>query len=164
MMKTIIAAKSKNNVIGKEGKIPWYLPEDLQFFKLMTMGHYIVMGRKTYEDLSEELEGRKVIVLTRNCDYKNPACIIKNSLKSAFNYAKTKGEKELFIAGGKSIYRASISKADKMYLTEIPDEHQGDTYFPDIDPHKWKKKKLVQFWRKEEEISTFSIFRYTSKK
>lgn len=141
MEKIIIAAKSENNVIGKDGDIPWYFPEDLKHFKEETMDSPVVMGRGTYESLPEDhkpLPGRTNIVLTTsNTDY-DESVEIANSLEEAWNIASKHGD-EVYIIGGASIYKQTLETADRIILTEIHEKYEGDTYFPEIDKDKWKE-------------------------
>ena len=141
MKKVIIAAVAENMVIGQDGDIPWHFPEDLKHFKEVTMGSPVVMGRGTYESLPEDfkpLPGRTNIVLTSsNPDYKE-SVKIANSLDEAWQIASEKGEK-VYIICGASVYEQTLDSADKMILTEIHEEYEGDTYFPEFDEEKWKE-------------------------
>ena len=162
MLKTIIVAKSQNNTIGKNGTMPWHLPADLHFFKNKTMGHFVLMGRITYEHLKVEIKGRKIIVLTHNKDYQYSNCIISNNLLEGFRVAESNGENELFIAGGESIYKQTIDMADKMYITEIYEYFNGDTFFPKINRNKWNIKKIKEY-KQDNHPYSFSIFEYNRK-
>ncbi len=140
MNKIIIAALSENNVIGKNGDIPWHYPEDLKHFKKTTMGNPVIMGRKTFESLPEDfrpLPGRENIVLTRSgVDNKNVTQA--NSLEEAWKKASEESDKT-FVIGGESIYRQALPEADEMVLTRIHEEYDGDTVFPDWDEDSWKE-------------------------
>ena len=141
MKKVIIAAVAENMVIGQDGDIPWHFPEDLKHFKQVTMGSPVVMGRGTYESLPEDfkpLPGRTNIVLTRsNPDYEE-SVKLANSLDEAWQIASEKGEK-VYIIGGASVYEQTLDSADKMILTEIHEEYEGDTYFPKFSKEEWKE-------------------------
>src|SRR6185437_4993177 len=127
MKLSIIVAASKNLVIGKNNSLPWHLPADLKYFKKVTMGHCIIMGRKTYESLSKPLPGRPNIVITRDSNYgNNNGIIICTSLQEAYDQAKLKGESEAFIIGGAQIINEAIKTVDKIYLTEIDAIIEGD--------------------------------------
>ena len=139
MIKTIIAAKSSNHVIGNNNQLPWHMPADLQHFRRLTLGHHVIMGRRTYESLPRPLVGRKLIVLSRNSAYHAQGCHTAPDLKAAFRIAEQAGETEVFIAGGSAIYQAAIAWVDKMYLTEIKTEIIGDTFFPAINMHEWRE-------------------------
>jgi len=137
---TIIAAVAKNNVIGKEGDIPWHIPEDLKHFREETDGFPVIMGRKTYESLpSGPLKGRENIVITRRKDYKpDKEVVVKHSLKEAIEYCEKKNYVKAFIGGGESVYRQSLPFADKLDITRIHKDYEGDAHFPEIDPDKWQ--------------------------
>lgn len=140
MEKIIIAAVAENDVIGKEGEIPWHIPEDLQHFKEKTTGHTVIMGRKTFQSLPDgfkPLPDRENIVLTQS-DFspENESVKLANSLDQAWEEAENE---KTFIIGGAGIYRQTMDKADKMILTEINDEYEGDTYFPEFSEENWKE-------------------------
>ena len=133
----IIAALAKNNVIGKDGKIPWHIKEDFQHFKKKTMNFPVIMGRKTFESLPiKPLPGRINIVLTRSADFTYPCVVVKNSMNEALNYCKDK--EKIFIIGGAEIYRQGMEFADTLELTIIEKEYGGDTYFPEINWTEWE--------------------------
>jgi dihydrofolate reductase len=138
MIISIIAAVAKNNTIGFKNKLPWKLPNDLQHFKKITMGHYVVMGQRTYESLGRPLVGRKNIILSFNKDYKAEGCITANSLEEALKTASFDGEGEVFVIGGASVYKQAIGISDKLYITKINRKFKGDTSFPEINRKEWK--------------------------
>ena len=131
MLISLIAAMSSNGVIGDKGTIPWKIPGEQKMFKEITLGHAVIMGRKTFESLGRPLPGRTNIVITRQDDYRAPGCTIAHDLASALKVCPP-GESEAFICGGGQLYHESFPKADLIYLTVIPREIQGDTYFPEI--------------------------------
>ena len=137
-MLSIIVAKAKNNVIGKDNKLIWHLPEDLKRFKKITTGHTIIMGRKTFESLGRVLPNRKHIVLCNdaqlNIDDKNVEII--NSVDKLEKYENS--ENENFVIGGASIYKLLLPKTNKLYITRINQEFEGDVYFPEINESEWK--------------------------
>jgi len=140
MEKIIIVAVSENNVIGKDGDIPWHIPEDLKHFKEKTTGNAVIMGRKTFESLPEDykpLPERKNIVLTRS-GLKNEYEQVEEveSLEEAYRQAGEFSEKA-FIIGGASIYEQTLDQCDKLVLTRIHEEYEGDTFFPEINKEKW---------------------------
>jgi len=153
----IIAAVSKNNVIGKDNKIPWYIKEDFLHFKELTTGFPIVMGKNTYLSLPKRpLPNRTNIVLTfKEDDFIDEKIIIKNSLEDAINFGHSINEK-IYIIGGASIYKQSIEIATKLEITRIDQEYQGDTFFPEIDLDVWK---II----KEEKHSSYSFLTYIRK-
>ncbi|WP_303722520.1 dihydrofolate reductase [Malonomonas rubra] len=125
----LIAAMAQNRVIGRDGKLPWQLPGDLQRFKYVTMGQTLLMGRKTYQSIGRPLPGRKTIILSRNPAFSAPACLIVNSLAAGLAAAQTE---RLFICGGEAIYNQALPLAEKIYLTELLHEVAGDTFFPEL--------------------------------
>ncbi|MDP4009742.1 MAG: dihydrofolate reductase [Candidatus Shapirobacteria bacterium] len=136
-MISLIAAVSKNNVIGFNNKIPWNIVEDRIHFKKQTTGHFVVMGRKTFETLKNDLPDRKIIVLTRNKNYKATNAAVCHSWNEIMNLIDTNSE-EIFVAGGGEIYSQAINFADKIYITKIDATFEGDTFFPDINNKNWK--------------------------
>ena len=128
---SIIVAMAKNRVIGKDNDMPWHLPADLQHFRKVTTGKPIIMGRKTYESIGRPLPKRHNIIISRNCDYKVEGCDVVGSLDEAVKIA---GDvEELFIIGGGFLYDETIDQADKLYLTFIDLEVEGDTFFPEYE-------------------------------
>lgn len=137
-MLTIIAAVAKNNAIGKDNKLLWHLPEDLKRFKEITMGHTIIMGRKTFQSLPKILPDRHHIVITRNKTFKveDDRVTVINSIEELL--ALLKKDEEYFVIGGEEIYRQLLPYAEKMYITAVDDEFDGDVFFPDINHKVWK--------------------------
>lgn len=127
MMLSIIVAMTKERVIGYQNKIPWHLSEDLKHFKKITMGHPIIMGRKTFESIGQPLPGRENIVITRNKNYNVAGITIVHDLVEAYKTG------ECFVIGGAEIYKAALPQAGKLYLTLIHDKIKGDTFFPPVD-------------------------------
>lgn len=131
MLISLIVAMASNRVIGNRGEIPWKIPGEQKLFKEITMGHTMVMGRKTYEAIGRALPGRTNIVVTRQTDYQAPDCNVVQDLKSALESCLP-DEDEVFIIGGGQIYEETIAMADRIYLTVLPREVAGDTYFPEF--------------------------------
>ena len=127
---SMIAAVSENNVIGKDGQLPWHIPEDLQRFKKLTTGHTLVMGRKTYDAIGRPLPDRRTIVLSKDKDLKIEGSTVAHSVEEVLEL--TKEEKEVFIAGGAEIYEQFMPYVSKIYLTIVHSDFEGDTYFPMI--------------------------------
>jgi dihydrofolate reductase len=136
---SFIVAMDKNGVIGKDNKLPWHLPADLKFFKNTTMGHGIVMGRKTYESIGKPLPGRENIILTRDYSYKADGCTVFHSVEDILHYAEDKNV-ETFITGGEEVFKLFIPSVDKLYVTKIDHEFEGDTFFPSLN---WDDFTLV---------------------
>lgn len=152
----LIAAVAQNGVIGNRGKIPWEIKDDLKHFRELTMGHPCIMGSKTYESLPKKpLPGRENIVLSHDPDYKAPQAVVKNSLEEALKYCE--GKKKIFICGGASVYKAGIDIADRLEITRVHKEYEGDVYFPEFDENEWK---LI----KREDKGEFSFLTYVRKK
>ncbi|KKB38525.1 dihydrofolate reductase [Bacillus thermotolerans] len=129
-MISFIWAMDKNGAIGKDNALPWRLPEDLKFFKETTMGHPIVMGRKTYESIGKPLPGRENIVVTRNPAYEADGCTVVHSYEELLERAKE--VEELFVTGGGDVFKQMMPYADKLYVTYIDDVFEADTYFPEV--------------------------------
>ena len=125
---SLVVAKSKNNVIGKDNKLPWHLPADLQHFKNITINKSIIMGRKTFESIGKPLPNRRNIIISRNRHFIASGCEIFSSIDNALNAAKK--ESEIMIIGGENIFAQTIDRADRIYLTVIDAEFDGDTFFP----------------------------------
>lgn len=134
---SIIVAVSQNNVIGINNKLPWHLPADMKYFKNITTGHPVIMGRTTFESLGKALPHRKNIVITRQENYEAPECTVVNNLKSAFEVAEKENNAECFVIGGADIIRQAIVWADKIYLTRISHEFDGDTFLPPLNEDDW---------------------------
>jgi dihydrofolate reductase len=134
---SLIVAMAKNRVIGVNNTLPWHLPADLKHFKSLTMGHHIVMGRKTYESIGKPLPGRTSVVVTRNAGYSVPGVIVVHSLKQAL--ASCGNDEEIFVIGGAELYRQAIKFADRIYLTEIDADISGDAHFTEFDSRFWQE-------------------------
>lgn len=128
-MISMVVAMSRNRVIGKAGKMPWNIPEDLQYFKALTTGHTVIMGRKTFESIGRPLPNRLNVVLTQDENYEAKGCHIVHSIEEIMEKYYNE-EEELFIIGGSTLYSAFMSYATKIYMTLIEAEVNGDTYFP----------------------------------
>lgn len=130
-----IAAMASNRVIGKDNRLPWHLPADLRRFKSLTMGHWLVMGRKTHESIGRPLPGRTTVVVTRQEGYSPAGVRVARSLEEALALAQA--EDEIFIAGGGEIFRQALPITDRLYLTILEEPFAGDAYFPELDPTEW---------------------------
>ena len=148
---SIIVAMSKNRVIGKDNKMPWHLSNDLKNFKKITVGKTIVMGRLTYDSIGKPLPERKNIILSRNLIDSN--VFIFDNFEEVLNF--TKDEDEVFIIGGQDIYSQTIDKVNKLYLTTIDANIEGDKYFPEIDISKWKKIRSEKFSKDQNNTHDF---------
>lgn len=132
---SIIVATAKNRVIGVNNTLPWHLPEDLKRFRALTTGHHIIMGRKTYDSLGRLLPGRTTVIVTRNQAYKVEGAIVVHSLEDAI--AACGDDQEVFLIGGAELYQDGLKLANKLYLTEIDAEYEGDAFFPEFDLSEW---------------------------
>ncbi len=139
MKTSIIAAFSENRVIGLNNRLPWHIQEDLKWFKKTTMGHTVIMGRKTFESLQKPLPGRKNIVLSTQKNYKASGALVCRSIDEAIKISKAGDEKEIFIIGGGQIFNKTLPRADRIYITLIHKEFAGDTFFPVIREGMFKK-------------------------
>ncbi|MDF1510373.1 dihydrofolate reductase [Robertmurraya sp. DFI.2.37] len=137
-MISFIVAMDDNRVIGKNNQLPWHLPEDLKFFKRTTMGHPIIMGRKTFISIGRPLPGRENIILTRNVDFQSEGCTIFHNVETLLSFCQQKPEQEFFVIGGAEIFKELLPKADRLYITEIHASFEGDTYFPKIAMDEWQ--------------------------
>ncbi len=137
----LIVAITENGVIGKDNDMPWKISSDLQYFKKITMGRPIIMGRKTYQSIGRPLPGRVNIVVTRDTNFAEEGVITAHSLDMALEVGKSlaeaKGLKEVMVIGGAQIYALCLPEADRLYLTRIHARIEGDTYFPDLDEKEW---------------------------
>ena len=140
---SIIVAMAKNRVIGANNALPWHLSSDLKRFKALTMGHHIIMGRKTFESIGRVLPGRTSIVVTRNESYRPEGVIIVHCLTDAFELSA--GDNEVFVIGGEQIYREALPVADRIYLTDIDKEFAGDSYFPALEHGAWRSTAQEAF-------------------
>ena len=162
-MLSIIAAISDNNVIGKDNKLLWHLPEDLKRFKELTTGHTIIMGRKTFESLGKVLPDRKHIIITRDTNYKvdDENGEIRNERNELEKYIND--DKEYFVIGGAIIYSQLISKTSKMYITRIHKVYEGDAYFPKINEEDWKVVETRQGIKDEKNPYDYEFITYVRK-
>lgn len=141
MSLSIIVAMAQNRTIGVNNTLPWRCPEDLKHFKTLTMGHHMIMGRKTFDSIGKPLPGRTTVVVTRNNDLEIEGCVIAHSLQEAINNCV--GDDEIFIVGGAELYRQAISLTDTLYITEIQQDVEGDAHFPSFDKSAWRETSRV---------------------
>ncbi len=134
---SIIAAVARNRVIGQGNRLPWHLPEDLQHFRRLTMGHAILMGRRTYESIGRPLPGRTTVILSRDPHYRVEGCLTATSLEQALGLCT--GDPEVFCVGGAELYAQALPLAGRVYLTEIQREYAGDAFFPELSPQAWEE-------------------------
>ncbi|MEM9859797.1 MAG: dihydrofolate reductase [Bacteroidota bacterium] len=164
---SMIAAVAENGVIGKDNDLVWSLPDDMKFFMRTTSGHPVIMGRKNYESIPEKyrpLPKRKNIIITRQSDYKAEGAYVVNSLKEAISSALEGNSEEVFIIGGGQIYEMGLDIADTMYITEIHETFEGDTYFPDYDQSRWEETERTPHDTDERHQYAFDFVTYKKKK
>ena len=135
---SVIAAMARNRVIGVRNTLPWRLPEDLKHFKALTLGHHIVMGRKTYESIGRPLPGRTTVIVTRDPAYRVEGCLTAGSIDAAV--AACGRDPEIFFVGGAELYAQVLPRADRLYLTEIRADYEGDAWFPEFDRGQWREE------------------------
>lgn len=155
MIKSIIVAKGKNNVIGKDNQLLWRLSADLKRFKAITMGHTIIMGRKTFESIGKALPGRKTIIITRNKDFQIDGCLSVSSIAEA--YEKCKADTEVFVIGGAEIYKQTILDISKLYITEVDIDIDGDAFFPIVTHSEWNELSRESFTIDEKNEHDYSF-------
>ena len=155
---TLIAAASENNIIGKDNKLIWRLSDDLKHFKELTKGHFVIMGRKTFESMPKALPNRTNVIITRKTDYKAENAIVVNSLEKALKVAEN--DNQPFIIGGGEIYKLSMEIADRIELTRVHTSIEGDTAFPEINLEKWQEVKNEKRLKDEKNEYDFSFLRY----
>lgn len=135
---SLIAALARNRSIGIDNRLPWHLPEDLKRFKALTMGHPMVIGRRTYDSVGRALPGRTTIVVTRQPGWTAPGVLVARTLDEALDQAVELDGEEVFVGGGQEIFRLALDRAGRMYLTLIDRDFPGDTFFPEFDVSRWR--------------------------
>ena len=152
MSLSLIVAIAKNRVIGHQNKMPWHLPAELQYFKRITMGHPIIMGRKTFQSIGRPLPGRQNIVVSRNTGFTATGVEIVHSIDEAI--ALTAGE-DAFVIGGATLYIEALPRANKLYMTEVDAMPEGDTFFPLLNAHEWRETSRER--REKDEKNIFAV-------
>ncbi len=140
---SLIVAMARNRVIGANGAIPWHLPRELKLFKDLTMGHHLIMGRKTYESIGRLLPGRTTVIVTRQPGYRVAGAIVAHSLGEAISAGA--GDDEIFVIGGEEIFRAALPLASRLHVTAVDAEIPGDTYMPEFDESRWREASSQSF-------------------
>lgn len=144
MRRSLIVAAASNGVIGLDNRLPWRLPADLARFKRLTMGHHLVMGRRTYESIGRPLPGRITVVLSRSAVFDVPGVVVARSLDEAFAAAAARGDEEPFVCGGADVYAQALAACDRVYLTVVERDYTGDAVFPGLDPARWALREREQ--------------------
>ena len=155
MIRSLVVAMDRNRVIGRDNALPWRLPADMAYFKRVTMGHPVIMGRRTWESIGKPLPGRHNIVVTRNCGYDAPGCTVVGSLEEAWKAAGDADE--ACVIGGTSLFEESLPIADRIHLTEVDAEVEGDTWFPPFDRSQWNEREVARQAADERHAYPFRI-------
>jgi dihydrofolate reductase len=154
---SILVAMDERRGIGRDNHLPWRLSSDLRRFRELTMGHHIIVGRKTFESIGKPLAGRVTIVVTRNEDFRPEGCLVARSVGEAIETARERGESEVFICGGAAIYRDSLRVSDRIYLTLVHAQVGADTFFPDFDGREWLETESESHERDEKNQYPFTF-------
>lgn len=141
MRRSLIVARARNGAIGLANAMPWHLPADLAHFKRTTLGHPVIMGRRTWESIGRALPGRKNIVVSRTPGFRAEGAQVVGSLEEAWRASE--GAEEAFVIGGAHLYAEALPEADRIYLTDVMAEVEGDTFFPRLDPRDWRETLLA---------------------
>lgn len=155
---SLIAAMSENRVIGRDGQLPWHMPADLAHFKRLTMGHHVIMGRRTFESMGKALPGRTNIVITRQQGWRADGVMVAHTLDEAVEASRQ--EDEVFVLGGAEIFRLAMPRARRIYLTLIHARIEGDTFFPEIDERLWKLVSDERHEADQRNAHAYSFQRY----
>lgn len=142
MIRSLVVARARNGVIGRDNRLPWRLPADLAYFKKVTLGRPVIMGRRTWESIGQPLPGRRNIVVTRNRDYEAPGATVVGSLQEAWRAAGD--AEEACVIGGTSLFAEALETADRIHLTEVDAEVPGDTWFPEFDRSAWVEREVAR--------------------
>lgn len=158
MIVSMVAAMAENGVIGKSGRLPWHLPDEIKHFKRLTVDHTVIMGRKTYEEVGRPLPNRRNVVISRNPEFRSSGVTVVPNLDEALALGAT--EDEVFVIGGGEIYRLAMPRADRLYLTTVHAPFEGDTTFPPLDAN-WALEDEVHHPADEKHLVAFTIRTYT---
>jgi dihydrofolate reductase len=159
-MLSIIVAIAKNNAIGKDNRLLWHIPEDLKYFRQVTSGHAVIMGRKTFESIGKPLPNRRNIVVSRTLPPQDGITVVPSVAEALQHVAN---ETEAFVIGGGAIYHETLPLAQKLYVTRVHENFPADTFFPDIDPAEWQEIVRTDFERGAQFPHAFSFLVYTRK-
>ena len=160
MIISLIAAMDERNGIGRDGGMPWHLSDDLKNFRRLTMGHHLIMGRKTFESIGMHLSGRRSIVLSRDTDYAAEGVILANSIEAALEIAREAGEEEVFVIGGAQIFALALPIAERFYLTRVHAEVEADTQFPEFDENDWFELERQDFEQSPKNDHPYTILSF----
>ncbi len=155
---SLIVAMSENRVIGRDNAIPWHLPRELKTFKAITMGHHIVMGRKTYASINRLLPGRTTVIITRNPSLAVEGAFVTDSFENAVELSRD--DEQVFVIGGAEIYTLALPLATRLYLTIVHANFEGDTFMPSLDLSEWRKVSEEGFAPDEKNLYAYTVFIY----
>jgi dihydrofolate reductase len=155
---SLVVAMARNRVIGAKNSIPWHLPNELKLFKSVTMGHHIVMGRKTWESIQRLLPGRTSVIVTRSRDYAVPGAIVTHSVQDAIEACE--GDNEIMVIGGAEIFRETLPVADRLYLTLVDAEPDGDIVMPALDMTEWWERSSQTYAPDEKHVYGYTFYVY----
>jgi dihydrofolate reductase len=160
----LVAAIGENGVIGRDGTLPWRLKSDLQHFRKLTLNHPVIMGRKTYESIGKSLKDRTTIVLTSDLSLRAPGAVLATSLDAAFAFARQEAERrgvdEIMVIGGADVFADTMAAADRLEITRVHAQPEGDTLFPPIDPQHWHEVRREPHRRGPDDEADFTILTY----
>jgi len=152
---TLIVAAAENNAIGKDNQMPWHLPNDFKYFKKTTLGHSVVMGRKTFDSIGKPLPERRNIILTRDQDYTSPDVDVANSVDDVLTYCRD--EREIFVIGGANVFKQFMPLAQKVYLTRVHTAIDGDAFFPELSENEWQLTRSEHHQKDEKHAFDYSF-------
>jgi dihydrofolate reductase len=158
-----IFAMDQNRVIGKDNRLPWHLPADLAYFKKVTMGHAIVMGRKTFESIGRPLPGRENVIVTRDRSFQPEGCKVLHSIEEVKQFAAMRDD-EVFVIGGAELFRATLPVADRLYITKIEASFPGDTFYPAFDESEWQLVSYTKGIKDEKNPYDYAFIVYERKR
>lgn len=161
MTLSVVAALADNNVIGRDNRLPWHMPADLKRFKELTLGHHVIMGRKTFDEIKKPLPGRINVVITRRVDFSPDGVAVARSIDEAIAKAEAAGDPEIFVIGGAEIFSQLLHRADRMHLTRVHAEPEGDTFFPEFDDvNEWELVDTEHFEADAKNPHPYSFLTY----
>jgi len=157
MIISLIAAMDRRRGIGKDNRLPWRLSADMKRFRELTMGHHLIVGRKTFESIGKALPGRQMIIVTRQVDFQADGCLVAQSVHEALKLARERGESEVFVIGGAEIYAQSLALADRLYLTLVDAEVEADAFFPEFNENDWLTQEIAHYQADEKNQFPFTF-------
>ncbi|MEO6487333.1 MAG: dihydrofolate reductase [Thermoanaerobaculia bacterium] len=161
MTLSVVAALADNNVIGRDNRLPWHMPADLKRFKELTLGHHVIMGRKTFDEIKKPLPGRINVIITRRVDFSPDGVAVARSIDEAIAKAEAAGDPEIFVIGGAEIFSQLLHRADRMHLTRVHAEPEGDTFFPEFDDvNEWELVDTEHFEADAKNPHPYSFLTY----